>query len=344
MRLAPSPLRLLIAGVLVLVVAFVALLQVRSSDFLLVPDPAHPVAPLVQVQGGHNPRGPGGIYYVDVVEERASLLEKLIPALRAPGSSLVPRSDIIPPGADFAASRRLDRAMMQTSQQFAAAVALRSLGYHVVARPTGVQVDAVEVQSDADHKIVPGDVILAVDGKPTPTPLKLVKAVRRGHRVGQVVSVKFRRGGRTKTVSVRLTPATPEGPGARVPAIGLIGEPSASVKLPLRVSIDAGQVGGPSAGLAFALDVRAELGHDPTHGYRVVATGQINLDGSVGPIGGIEQKTFGARKAHADVFLVPAAGGNASDARRYAHGLRIVAVRSFAQALRALAALPPKPS
>jgi Lon-like protease len=334
--------RLLVGAAVVLLAAVIVLLETKSSDFLLVPDPAHPVAPLVRVHGGHDPRGTGAIYYVDVVEQRASLLEKLIPALRSPGSSLVPASEIIPPGADFAASRRLDREMMRSSQQFAAAVALRSLGYHVLARPTGVLVDAIAPESNAEHKIVPGDVIVAVAGTPTATPLQLIQAVH-SHHIGDVVRVSVRSGGKAKTVRVRLTRAAPSGPGARLPAIGLTDfEQAARVKLPIRVAIDAGEVGGPSAGLAFALEVRAELGHDPTRGYRVAATGQINLDGSVGPIGGIKQKTYGARKAHVDVFLVPQAAHNASDAQRYAHGLRIIAVRTYAQALRALAALPPK--
>jgi PDZ domain-containing protein len=84
-----------------------------------------------------------------------------------------------------------------------------------------------------------------------------------------------------------------------------------------------------------------ELGHDVTHGYRVAATGQMELDGTVSPIGGVKQKTAGAREAKADVFLVPA-GDNAQEARRYAHGLRIIPVKSFPQALHALATLPPK--
>jgi PDZ domain-containing protein len=84
------------------------------------------------------------------------------------------------------------------------------------------------------------------------------------------------------------------------------------------------------------------LGRNVDHGYRVAATGEMELNGSVAAIGGVEQKTYGAREAHADVFLVPAAGDNAADARRYAHGLKIIAVQSFPQALRALATLPPK--
>jgi PDZ domain-containing protein len=116
---------------------------------------------------------------------------------------------------------------------------------------------------------------------------------------------------------------------------------SADIKLPFPVKIDAHGVGGPSAGLAFALDLMEELGKDVDHGYKVAATGELGLDGSVNPIGGVKQKTIGARRTKVDVFLVPA-GDNAKEARKYAHGLRIVPVQSFRQALRALATLPPK--
>jgi PDZ domain-containing protein len=106
------------------------------------------------------------------------------------------------------------------------------------------------------------------------------------------------------------------------------------------VKIDVGSVGGPSAGLAFALDVMEELGRDVVHGHKVAATGELFADGSVGPIGGIKQKTIGAREAGVDAFLVPA-GENAQDARKQAHGLRIIPVESFPQALHALATLGP---
>ena len=71
------------------------------------------------------------------------------------------------------------------------------------------------------------------------------------------------------------------------------------------------------------------------------ATGQIELNGTVTPIGGVKQKIFGVRQADADVFLVPA-GDNARVARRYASGVRVIPVKSFPQALQALATLPPK--
>jgi Lon-like protease len=84
--------------------------------------------------------------------------------------------------------------------------------------------------------------------------------------------------------------------------------------------------------------VLEELGRNVGRGHRIAATGEIFLNGDVGPIGGIKQKTIGARKAGVDAFLVPA-GENARDARKYAHGLRIIPVQSFQQALHALSKL-----
>ena len=123
--------------------------------------------------------------------------------------------------------------------------------------------------------------------------------------------------------------------------IGVIVEPATQVKLPIPVRIDTGSIGGPSAGLAFALDVLEELGHDVDHGYKVAATGELAPDGTVEPIGGVKQKAIGVRRAKVDVFLVPA-GDNAKEARKYAGPVRVIPVESFRQALRALATLPPK--
>jgi PDZ domain-containing protein len=123
--------------------------------------------------------------------------------------------------------------------------------------------------------------------------------------------------------------------------VGFAPDQAADIKLPINVQIDAGNVGGPSAGLAFTLEVLAALGHNVTHGYSVAATGEIELNGQVAPIGGVRQKIFGVRAAGVQVFLVPA-GDNAAVARRFAGGVRVIPVTSFEQALRALAKLPPK--
>ena len=120
--------------------------------------------------------------------------------------------------------------------------------------------------------------------------------------------------------------------------IGVLVEPAADIRLPIDVSIDAGNIGGPSAGLAFALDVMEKLGKDVDHGNKIAATGELALDGSVLQIGGIKQKTIGARAAGVDAFLVPV--DNAAEAREHADGLRIVPVTTVSQAVKALAKLP----
>jgi PDZ domain-containing protein len=155
------------------------------------------------------------------------------------------------------------------------------------------------------------------------------------HSPGEQIRVEVRRGGKRQTLTLKTT-ADPREPKRAV--IGVFVDPAVTVKLPLDVEIDVGNVGGPSAGLAFALDVYEELGHDIDHGLKIAATGEIELDGSVAPVGGVKQKTIGVRRSGIDVFLVPA-GDNAREARRYARGLRVIAVKTFQQALQRLATL-----
>ena len=337
MRRQVSPAQ--IAGALVglVVVAAIVLYLVPSNNYLLLPDRAHPVAPLVRVQGAHPAKGPGGIYFVDVFERRASELESLFPFIRS-GSTLVPASLIVPPGSNDQQVRRADLSQMSISQRVAAAVALRRLGYHVTASPDGVIVNAVDLGSHAAGTLQPADVIDTLNGKPTLTILALQNALAPVHP-GTVVTLGVDRG--SQKLTFRLQTVRDPFDTKRA-IIGFSPDQAANVHLPIRVQIDAGNVGGPSAGLAFALQVMEALGHKVDRGYRVAATGEMKLDGTVAAIGGVKQKTYGAREAGADVFLVPAAGDNAADARRYAHGLRIIAVSSFQQALRALATLPRK--
>jgi PDZ domain-containing protein len=330
----PARLAGLVAGLVVLAVLVLHLIP--SHDYLLLPDKAHPVAPLVRTQGGHTPTGPGGIYFVDVFERRANLLESLFPFIHS-GATLIPANLIVPPGVSDNAQRRADLREMTVSQHVAAAVALRKLGYTVVAKPSGVVVDAVALGSHAVGKLQPTDVIDAVNGTKTPTIARL-RAILARVRPGSTVALAITRGGDHKTVSIKTVPDPLERSRALV---GFTPAQSADIRLPVKVQIDAGNVGGPSAGLAFALEVMQQLGPPIDRGYRIAATGQIELDGTVSAIGGVKQKTYGAREAKADVFLVPA-GENAREAKRYAHGLRIIPVKSFPQALHALATLPPK--
>ncbi len=261
-----------VAGVLVglLVVAGVVLYLVQSNDYILLPDQAHPVAPLVRVQGGHPPAGPGGIYFVDVFERRANMLESLFPFIHS-GATLVPANLIVPPGSNDAAVRRADLQEMTISQQVAAAVALRRLGYHVVAVPNGVMVSELLTGTAAPGKLQPDDVIVSAAGKPTPTIAKLRQALDTVHP-GAPVTLRVRRGTKKLTIRIKTTP-DPQDHNRAI--VGFVPDQAAAIHLPIRVQIDAGNVGGPSAGLAFALQLMEDLGPRIDRGYRIAATGEM---------------------------------------------------------------------
>jgi PDZ domain-containing protein len=331
-----SPVRLAVAGIFALVVALVVLLSTSSNDYLLVPDRAHPLASLVTVPGGGRTDANGGIYYVDVLERKASLLERMFPGLRK-GATLVQHQDLAPPGVTDTQRVQADRLDMRLSQQVASAVALRALGYRVRIAEHGVRVALVYGQTHATGVLRPDDVIVGADHKPVRSTIDLHEILAR-HKVGDRVPLTFVRNGRRHSVTI----ATSADPFDSTRAIlGVQPQPALDIKVPFRIKFNLGNVGGPSAGLAFALQILEERGRDVDHGYRVAATGVIAPDGSVGEIGGARQKILGARQAQVDVFLVPA-GDNYREAKKDAGNVRVIPVKSFQQALHALATLPPK--
>jgi PDZ domain-containing protein len=170
------------------------------------------------------------------------------------------------------------------------------------------------------------------DGEPVQT-REDVTAAMRDVEPGDDVTFGVERGDEQLELTL---PTRASDSGPRRAVVGILIESAEDFQFPIDIEIDAGSIGGPSAGLAFALDIVDELGDDVDGGRTIVATGALNLEGDVLPIGGVKQKVIGARKTGADVFLVP--DGNAADAREAAEGLEILAVSDFDEALSVLAA------
>jgi PDZ domain-containing protein len=301
-----------------------------ADDFLLVPDRAKPLADRVEVEGGKT-NAKGDVYYVDLFVRRIRRLEQLLPFTRPDGATVVPERAIAPDGTSDAERDRQNAADMDRSEQIASVVALRALGYRVAATPRGILVTSVSADVPAAKELKPDDVIVAVDGVPVRTPAQLRREVGR-HGPGDDLRLTLHRGDKVKDVTVRTVTSPVDSSRA---IIGILVDQDAKVELPFDVNIDLGRVGGPSAGLPFALEIARQLGRDVTHGCRIAATGELALDGSVLPIGGIKQKTIGARRADVDFFLVPT-GENAEGAQQNAGGARIIPVKSFQQALHIL--------
>ena len=334
MRRLVTPGRLAATGLILLAVTVgVLLFAPGGGTYIFLPDDeAHAVAPLVTVEGERpGAQAAGGIYYVNVVVRKATLLERLFPSIHD-GATLVSAHELNPTGLTEEQRRRGNLREMSRSQEIAAAVALRELGHDVEATPTGVLVAAVFPNMPAADRLQPTDVIVSVDGERVRALDDLREPLSR-KSPGERVSLGVRRGDRVRRIDLR-TIADPR--DRKRAFIGIALEQSVDVELPVDVRIETGDVGGPSAGLAFALDIVDELGRDVDRGLKIAVTGELELDGDVAPVGGLEQKTIGARRSDVDVFVVPA-GENAAEARRHAGDLRIVPVRTFQQALRALA-------
>lgn len=180
----------------------------------------------------------------------------------------------------------------------------------------------------AEGKLKNGDLIIAVNGV---TIRDVESAVRPivSKPIGSKVTVTVLRNDRRITTEMR-TVASPIDGEEKHPVLGV--RLAQAVKLPFDITIDSQNIGGPSAGLAFALTIVDVLTpEDLTRGHHVAVTGTIDPNGNVGPVGGVEFKVRAAEKEGADVFLAPAM--EVAEARRAASHLKVVGVSTLAEAL-----------
>ncbi len=227
-----------------------------------------------------------------------------------------------------------NRHLMESSKDIATIVALEHLGMHA-ADFTGVLFAETVAGGPAEGLLEATDVILSIDGDPVTTVASL-RAVLATLEPGTpaVISVENFETRERRDVEILLG-AHPDSGG---PYIGVSGvtERLERSPLPFEVDISSGAVGGPSAGLAFALIVMDVLTPgELTGGKRVAVTGSIHLDGSVGDVGGVAQKAVSARDAGAEMIIVPAASVN--EARSGAGDVPVVGVANLDEALNALA-------
>ena len=241
--------------------------------------------------------------------------------------AIVPEEQIYPGDETAEEVERQSAAEMTESQENATTAALRELGIPVTTR---VLVDMLSEDSPSEGKLRPGDVVVEVDGQPATGGARLRELIT-AHEPGERVDLVVRRDGRR----LERTITTKESDGRAI--IGILTRDDADY--PFTVEISLRDVGGPSAGLMFALGIVDKLTPGALTGGRYVAgTGTIDDEGHVGAIGGIPQKMVGAADAGATDFLVPA--DNCQEAVRTApDGLRLVKVESLATAVDALEAL-----
>ncbi len=339
----------------------------QATPFARTPASAQPVAERITFgdlgDGVEQYPPTGDFYFVTVTEPEQSVLSWLI-GRDDPAIQFLTREEKY--GVQTPQQRRtFALESMRSSEQVAQYVALQRLGFDVAVVPGDVLIEAMVclapnddgtecvTWSPSDSVLDPGDRIVEVDGEAIDGVEDLSRIVR-GKQPGDVVPMKIERSDEAGKqveieVQVELT-ESPEEPGRTI--VGFYPFDTRRVELPFELDIDTGSIGGPSAGLAFTLTLIDELTPgELTGGGRVAVTGTINLDGTVGPIGGLRQKASAVAQAGVRVFIVPLAQGEddiAAARRSGGDDLEIITVETVEDAIAALerlggAPIPPPP-
>ena len=277
---------------------------------------------VIQVSGRETSTSTGQLRLTTVGVQPSVKLRTAIQGWLADDQAVVPRELVYPPGESREQVEQRNAEDFQVSQTSAETAALRKLGYEVQVVVRGVSADG-----PAAGALKEGDVITSVDGEAVPLASRLTELIR-AKPAGTQLRIGFTRDGVADTATI----TSREIDGR--PRIGVdIGQQQPH---PFTLSFDLKDIGGPSAGLMFALGIIDKLTPEDLTGGRIIAgTGTIDDSGQVGPIGGIPQKLVGAKQAGATAFLVPAA--NCAEAvRNRQPDLPLVKVGSLDEALAAL--------
>ncbi|ODU49348.1 MAG: ATP-dependent serine peptidase containing a PDZ domain protein [Microbacterium sp. SCN 70-10] len=259
--------------------------------------------------------------------ERTPSWIELAQAWFDPSRAVVPLDRIFPSGQSTEQRNTENAALMSDSQLEASAAALRQLGYTV---PQDVVVGTIDDSGASAGVLRLGDVITALDGAPVASVADIRSAVQAGG--GAPVELGIERDGAQSSVSVTPRLTDVDGQQQWLLGVGL----TLNFDLPVDVKIQINNVGGPSAGMMFALGIIDKMSTgDLTGGQHIAGTGTIDADGNVGGIGGIRQKLYGARNAGATWFLAPPSNCN-EVVGHVPDGIRVFSVSTLQDSLTAL--------
>jgi PDZ domain-containing protein len=335
---------LIIAGVL-FVVLFALVLTLPVPYYVLSPGPTFNTlgaaggTAIITVDGITPAKTSGNLNMTTVSETRNRVNAfQAIEGWLAGDQIVVPETVIKPPGVSQHQVNQQNTAQFVQSQDKATAAALCEMGF-----PKGFGVAEVVTGGPSDGVLAPGDAFVSVDGKPTDSYAALTAVMEHETPGTTVPVVVMRQAGLTRkqtatNLSVKLGPPPKGRSGA---GLGIAVTPPNSCLAPFTVNLQLTGIGGPSAGLMFALGIIDKVGllGDLTGGKFIAGTGEISPEGkpvgTVGPIGGIQLKMIAARDKGATVFLAPA--GNCAAVRADTPaGLQVIKVDTLDHAVQYL--------
>jgi len=336
----PSRWPLVLSGVVILFGVVVLLLwPVKVPYYAMSPGPVEEVSGLISIPEEPTFESGGDLYLLTVGLREVNVFE-WFEAQFSDETDLIAREQVRPSGTTQEEVTRRNLASMNESIDTAIYVALERLGYEVGFSGSGAEVFQVVEASGSDGALEVGDIITAVQGEPVQT-ADAAAGIIRTYGVDDTITISGLRGEGTFEVAITLTPH-PDIEGAPMLGVAL---DTADLELifPIAVNIDSRNIGGPSAGMMYALTVIDLLTDgDLTGGNRIAGTGTIRFDETIGPIGGVRQKVYAARGIGADFVMVPA--DNYEDALTAAGDeIQVISIATLQDALDFLGTLEPLP-
>lgn len=300
---------------------------VRLPYFAQGPGPVRDVYPLIRFEGHPRYESSGALLATTVRFEQVTPLEAFLVWVD-PSRSLIERGVLFPPDLDEREEEARAISQMDQSKIDAAYVVLSELIDYPEEHGEGALIEAVFPGCPADGKLFPGDLVSVVEGEPIGSRQEASEAIDGAAR-DESLSFRVSAAGESHTVSMERAACVPDDPA---PYVGV----SMVDAFPFDIAISSGDIGGPSAGLMWAVGLYDLMTPgDLTVGRTIAGTGTIDLSGRVGPIDGIRDKVRAAMRAGAAVFLTPM--GNMADLEGFDPGdLRIVPIANFEDVLRAL--------
>ncbi|WP_066368373.1 SepM family pheromone-processing serine protease [Neobacillus fumarioli] len=332
-------------GIFVLmIVLLIGGMFITLPYYITEPGMAKKLAPIIKVENGYKEKGN---FMLTTVRMGKANIYSYLEAKMSKYDEIYPQDEILGKKETEEEYNLIQLQMMAGAKLNAIDVAYRKAGIPVHYKYKGIYVMDVLPGMPADGTLKPGDRIFKVDGNSFTSSKEFIDYVGKKH-AGDPVTFTFLRNKQEKTATLKLKPFK-ESPNRVGIGISLVDDKD--IVVDPKVKINTADIGGSSAGLMFSLEIYNQLTkEDLTKGYQIAGTGTIDVDGTVGPIGGIEQKIVAADKAGAEIFFAPnekgAQNSNYRAAVKTAHDIhskmKIVPVNNFDEAVNYLEKLPEK--
>ncbi len=327
----------------IVVLAAYFLAAYKLPFYIYKPGMADPLNPVVSVEGGYE--SAGDMHLVTVSGGQATPVQ-YVWAKFLPHHEVLPLKEVRPKGVSEDEYMHAQLQLMESSQEASTVVAYEAADADININYEGVFVAGVVENMPADGILEMGDQISRVDGRKVKRAEELISFVDK-KKAGDKITLELERDGEQLSRTIMLE-AFPRGENKVGVGIQLVTK--RSVHVDPEVHFSSGNIGGPSAGLMFSLEIYDQLTEeDLTHGYEIAGTGEIDYDGNVRRIGGIDKKVIAADRDGCDIFFAPNENGAADSnyaiakatAAEIGTDMKIVPVDTFQDALQYLKRLGP---